>query len=278
MKTLYITDLDGTLLNSDAVLTEKSKEYINKVTDGGALFSVATARTFATVMQMFSDVDLKLPLVLMNGVMLYDPKDKRILSCHSISNNTIEKVFDVYRKHTIYPLVYRCKKDLLEIEYYNTDNPYQMRYVDKRTEATGKRFVYSPVFTAEGKSEVIYIVTLDKYEVILPLYEDIRKIKDISCVFYRDNYTDCYFLEIFACGVSKASGVLEVKKIAGADKVIAFGDNLNDMEMFKAANESYAVENGHEDLKNSATGIIGSNDKNSVAEYILNNYFGDLND
>ncbi len=276
MKTLYITDLDGTFLNSKAELTEKSKELISKAINSGACFSLATARTFATVLQMFADVDLKVPLVLMNGVMIYDPVNRRVASCHSIKNEVIEKVFNIYEKHGIHPLIYRYKESHLEIEYYNTDNPHQMKYVGNRTEAIGKKFVYSPAFTFEGKSEVIYIVTLDTYENILPLYEDIIKIKGISCVFYRDNYTDCYFLEIFAEGISKATAMLEVKEMIKADKIIAFGDNLNDMEMFKEADEAYAVENACKELKSRATSSIGKNDDDSVAKYIYNDFFGEL--
>ncbi len=269
MKTLYITDLDGTLLNSDAELSEKSKHMISQAINKDVLFTVATARTFATVLQMFKDVNINLPLVLMNGVMIYDPVRKGIISSHSISIESIEKVFSVYRKYEILPLVYRQKNDYLEIEYYSTDNIHQMKYVNKRTEASGKKFIYSSDFTAEGKGEVIYVVTLDTYDKLLPLYEDLKKISGISCVFYRDNYTDCYFLEIFAEGVSKASAMLEVKHITGVDKIIAFGDNLNDIEMFKAADEAYAVENACSELKSYSTGVIGCNDNDSVAEYIL---------
>lgn len=270
MKKLYITDLDGTFLNSNAELTEKSKKLISGAIDNGTLFSVATARTFATVTKLFENVSLKLPLVLMNGVMLYDPAEKSILSCHSIDIRSIKEVFETYKRHHIYPLVYRCKEKYLEIEYFSTDNPHQMKYINKRTDATGKRFVYSPSFSIKENDAVIYIVTLDKYEKILPLYEDVSKIKDISCVFYRDNYTDCYFLEIFASGVSKASAMLELKSIVGADRTVAFGDNLNDIEMFKSADEAYAVENACDELKKIATGVIGRNDDDAVSEYIYN--------
>ncbi|MBQ3136106.1 MAG: HAD family hydrolase [Clostridia bacterium] len=271
MKTLYITDLDGTFLNSNAVLSDKSKHMLIKAIDNGAFFTVATARTFATVLQMFKDVNINLPLILMNGVMIYDPVKNEIISSHSIKNESIKKVFSVYKKYEILPLVYRQKKNYLEIEYYDTSNPNQMKYVKKRTEASGKRFVYSPVFTDEGKSEVIYIVTLDTYDKLFPLYNELKNISGISCVFYRDNYTDCFFLEIFAESVSKASAMLEVKSITGADRVVVFGDNLNDIEMFKAADEAYAVENACSELKAFATDVIGDNDNDSVAEYILNN-------
>ncbi|MBQ7116833.1 MAG: HAD family hydrolase [Clostridia bacterium] len=277
MKALYITDLDGTFLNSDAQISENSKKLISQAINRGALFTVATARTFATVMRMFSDIELKIPLVLMNGVMLYDPESKRILSTKVVDCEALKEVFVAYRKHGIFPLIYRNKDSFLEIEYYNTDNQYQMKYVGKRADADGKRFVYSDKFDCEGKSEVIYIVTLDKYETLFPLYEDIKQITGISAVFYSDNYTDCYFLEIFSAGVSKASAMLQVKKLIGAEKTVAFGDNMNDIEMFKYADESYAVDNACNELKGFATGVIGSNNDDAVAKKIYYDYLESLN-
>ena len=60
--------------------------------------------------------------------------------------------------------------------------------------------------------------------------------------------------------------------MVGAEKVVSFGDNLNDIEMFKASDEAYAVSNACEELKEIATGVIGSNDEDSVARYILTHF------
>ena len=89
-------------------------------------------------------------------------------------------------------------------------------------------------------------------------------------MFYKDNYVpDMYYLEIITKSVSKASGALQVKNIVGADRMVAFGDNLNDIPLFEVADECYAVSNAEEKLKQIATDVIGSNDEDSVAEFIL---------
>ena len=272
MNTLYITDLDGTLLNSSGNLSENSRKMISDFIENGANFTVATARTFATVKEMFKGIDLKLPLVLMNGVMLYSISDDRVVTYHNINENAVTRVLEIYKKHGAYPMLYRCVKNGLEIEYFSKDNPYQMKYIGNRDEINGKRFLYSPVFDSENNKNIIYIVTLDEYEKLLPIYNDIKKSDDVSCAFYSDNYTGCYFMEVFASGVSKASTLLEVKNTIKADRVIAFGDNLNDMEMFRIADEAYAVENACEELKAIATETIGCNNDDSVANYISKHF------
>ena len=92
-------------------------------------------------------------------------------------------------------------------------------------------------------------------------------------MFYRDNYVpDMYYLEIITKNVSKASGVLTVKEMVGADKIVVFGDNLNDIPMFQVADECYAVSNAEKELKSIATAVINSNDEDAVAEFLLSMY------
>ena len=79
MRTLYITDLDGTFLNSKAEISARSGEIVKELTENGVLFSVATARTYATVTEMFDGIALPCPLVLMNGVTIYDPGKNKII-------------------------------------------------------------------------------------------------------------------------------------------------------------------------------------------------------
>ena len=53
-----------------------------------------------------------------------------------------------------------------------------------------------------------------------------------------------------------------------ADKIIAFGDNLNDIPLFEIADECYAVSNAEDELKKIATDVIASNDEDAVAVFI----------
>ena len=62
----------------------------------------------------------------------------------------------------------------------------------------------------------------------------------------------------------------KLKELLHCDRVVVFGDALNDLPMFKAADEAYAVANAAEELKQAATGIIGSNEEDGVADWLLN--------
>ena len=110
---LFVTDLDGTLLNSNKEVSIKSIEILNKLIDDGVNFTVATARTPATVVDLLQDVNLKLPAVLMNGVLLYDIKEEKYINIKEIEKNTVDKVFDILNKFHKNAMVYGVKNDHL---------------------------------------------------------------------------------------------------------------------------------------------------------------------
>ena len=270
MKTLFLSDLDGTFLNKEGKISKRSAEIIDTLTKQGVLFTVATARTYATVMEMFKDIYLPCPLVLMNGVTIYDPVGRKILVSNSIPTDLGNKIVDVFRKHGIEPMLYFQQGECLDIYYGELTNDYQRTYVQQRVDCKGKRFIYSPTPTSLEDKNLVYIVCIDFYDKIKGIYDEVSEFDNAHCMFYKDNYVpDMYYLEIITKTVSKASGALEVKKLIGADKIIAFGDNLNDIPLFEVADECYAVAEAQDELKKIATSVIGSNDEDAVAEFLL---------
>ena len=62
-----------------------------------------------------------------------------------------------------------------------------------------------------------------------------------------------------------------MKRFLNCDRIVAFGDGLNDIDMFKIADECYAVSNAEDELKALATGVIESNDDDGVAKWLSEN-------
>lgn len=69
-------------------------------------------------------------------------------------------------------------------------------------------------------------------------------------------------------GATKANAIRKLKEICGCDKVISFGDAINDIPMFEISDECYAVENAVEELKAAADGVIQSNENDGVATWL----------
>lgn len=268
MKNLYITDLDGTLLNSRAQLSSESAEIIARLIKEGAMFSVATARTKATVLDMFQLVGLNMPIALMNGVSVYNTAKACTEINHSINKNVAAEILEIYARHGKHPMLYFNKDEYLEIVYTQIDNIHQQEYINDRNSRRLKKFKKVTEYKLNGENELLYIVSFDRPTELEPVYNEISRLPEVVSCFYADNYTDCNFLETMNGSISKGTAALEIKKLTGADRIIAFGDNLNDIPLFSVADEAYAVSNAHEELKKVATGVIGSNDEDAVAKFI----------
>ena len=72
---LFVSDLDGTLLEADASLNSDTARRINALTQKGVRITYATARTVRSVSRILGEIDFSLsdvPVALMNGVLLRD--------------------------------------------------------------------------------------------------------------------------------------------------------------------------------------------------------------
>lgn len=125
---------------------------------------------------------------------------------------------------------------------------------------------------ANVNTDIIYFCFLDSFENILLIYDEIKNIDELRIEMYRDVYScDLWYLEVFSGKASKKTAVRFLRQEFGFDKVVGFGDNLNDLPLFEGCDECYAVSNAKNELKEKATAIIGSNEEDGVAKWVEEN-------
>ena len=90
----------------------------------------------------------------------------------------------------------------------------------------------------------------------------------INSIYQKDIYSGAQWCEILPKDATKANAALQLKAMLGCDKMVVFGDNLNDLSMFQVADERYAVANAVQELKDIANGVIESNDDDGVARWL----------
>lgn len=273
---LFVSDLDGTLLDQNAQLSDYSKNTLNRLIDNGMCFTVATARTIATVNRILDGLKLNIPVILMNGALIRDTqKNKYIFSC-IIEKAVSEKIITLMHELELYGFMYIIQNNEM-IPYYEKIATDEMRsFYEERKNKYYKNFLQTDNFKLVSDNTV-YFSLINKHEKLLPLYEKIKNIDGIELTFYRDVYSESlWYLEIFSFEASKKNAVNFLKQKYDFDKIICFGDNLNDIPLFNAGDKNYAVENACDELKALADSIIPSNIENGVAEFLKDNYGKDL--
>lgn len=270
MSTLYITDLDGTLLNSDGVLSEYTKQKINEFSERGIHFSFATARSVMSAAPLLAGVKISAPAVLMNGVFVYDTNEKKAVSYNEIPPSNLKEIAEIFKAHGMHFFLFLYGDDgEMYMEYDELDGEGMEEFYRSRKEMLGNRFTRAEDITAvpDGR-HAVYISRWAPHSELLPVTEKLKKVRGVSFAFYADTYSDDWLLEIFSEKSSKASSAEEVKKIINADSITAFGDNYNDILMLKRADRAVAVRNAVQELKDLADFVIGTNDEDSVVKFI----------
>ena len=267
MKTLYVSDLDGTLLTPEKEIGKASADILNHLIQKGLLFTVATARSPATACEVLSNLKLELPGILLNGAVLYDFRRRRFAGSAPMSYEAASKALEVYRQAGRMPFLYTLEDDEICVSYERFGHPAEERFCQERKGKAYKRFEQRELVLSQ-KDVPIYFTMMDKRTVVEPLYRKIQQIQGLKAAFYHDNYEDVYFLEVFSSQASKSLAVLRLKEMLGAGRVVAFGDNGNDVDMLAAADVGCAVGNASPEAKAASGQIIGSNTEDGVAEYL----------
>lgn len=267
---LFVTDLDGTLINSKREVPNRSLEILNKLIEKGVNFTVATARTPATAVEILQDLNLKLPVALMNGVLIYDTKELKYIDIKGIEKEAVNKVLDIFKAYNKNPLVYGVKDNHLWVYHKEFENIYEYNFYKERADKKLKTFVEVTDYKEAIKdSKVINFIVFDKYENIKRINDELTKIQGLTVNYYEDIYEeDCYFLEAYSSEASKANGIKFLERYIEHDNLVCFGDNLNDIPMFELADEAYATANAVDELKEMATAVIGSCDEDGVARFL----------
>lgn len=270
---LFVTDLDGTLLGEDSRVSPHSVLMLNKAIARGANFTVATARTPATVSTLMADVDMHIPMVVMTGSALWDAKSGRYLDARFHREEDVRELLSIYRAYSLPTFIYTMNDNKIHIYHIGELSDAEREFIAERSYTPYKEF-HIP---ADGESElpsqldnVMLLFAIQPTEMASKAYSEISKVGNINSVFYPDLFhPELAFIEAFPEEATKAKAIQRLCRLTGKNYVVAFGDNVNDIPMFEIADEGIAVANAVEQLREVAGRIIGPNTDDSVAGEIL---------
>ena len=276
MKTLYITDLDGTLLHDNAQVSEFTARTLTALSRRGALISVATARTPATVSQIMAEVHTTVPMVVMTGAAMWSPLSHTFSDLQLIERDRVDDLQRVFATSAVTPFCYTLAADSTHLEVYHAAaelTPAEQYFVDLRKKLSLKHFDLHSDTPDAALNRVALFFAIGSEADIVAAAEAAKAATDCYVSYYKDIYfPDTWLLEIFGHGVSKAHGVERLRQLTGAERVVVFGDNLNDIAMMQCADVAVAVENALPQTKAVANVIIGANNSDAVARYILEDF------
>ena len=267
-KPLYVSDLDGTLMRSDKSISRRSTEIINRLIAGGLCFTIATARTIRSASRIIRDIDFTLPVITLNGTVIADAKTEKPIVAALFSPEETAELRRLLHGHCGHLVVKAYRGDELHRTYLGgRQDPAFAGYLEEHG--------YDPFMSVADTEEemftgnVCYLSLIAAKEDLEGIHREVSGNGRWETLLQKDTYLPFYWLEIFPRGASKAEAILKLKEEAGCDGVVMFGDSANDLPAFRIADECYAVSNASEEVRAAATAVIGSNDGDAVAEWLL---------
>jgi len=268
--TLIASDVDGTLIDSDELLSPRTRAVITAAVESGSTFVLATGRPPRWITPIVDALGFAPISVCANGSVLYDADSDRILSAATLAPAELAVLAEVAQAAIpgvglAVERVGRSAHDAATPQFVSSPG-YEHAWLNPdNTEVSLDDLLSFPavkllVRKAGARSA-------DMAEVLAPLVTEAG-----AAITYS---TDNGLIEVMPTGISKASGIAVVADQVGVrpESVIAFGDMPNDVAMLRWAGHGVAMGNAHPDARAAADEITGTNDDDGVAK-VLERWWG----
>jgi hydroxymethylpyrimidine pyrophosphatase-like HAD family hydrolase len=250
---LVATDLDGTLLDDEGQLSERSRDVLRRLQQTGVRVVIVTARPLRWMDELWAQVGGGRGVgIVSNGAITYDITSRQVLELHGI------------RAEVGLPMVAAIREaapgTAFALECLGGYR-HEPAYVDLHPTPPDMRVGALDVLWDEPAVKVLaQHLTLDP--------DDFRvRVIDAVGTDATPTWTIDHLMEISADGVTKGGALAALceRLGIGADEVVAFGDMPNDLPMLTWAGTSYAVANGHESVLAAADHVAPRNSEDGVA-------------
>lgn len=254
---LFVTDLDGTLLNSNHTLDESMKNYILKLRKEGHLFGVATGRPFPSALIAVPEITEIFDFgVFNNGSNFIDFKDQEKHDQYPLDRNTMIDIINTYSKLGANPVMF-----IDDVMYTHNRDKYNERLLNSGFNIEFGNFDH---ILNEHHEKVVFSVDETTRNRVFAHYEANPNEKYVAFMSQAE------LVEFMDPRIDKWVGVKYYIDKYKHDNLttITFGDNGNDLELIQGADIGVAMENAIEELKDAADHITLANDESGVQAFI----------
>lgn len=284
---LVACDLDGTLFNSDMIISKENANAIHQAQENGIEFLVATGRAPKESQLLLKDADIHTGFINLNGALVFD-KDRNLRVKHVIDKKKAKQVIDLLHQNHFY------------FEIITQDNVYTENLNSRISNMAhvmvdlnpGMTFKQAVAISAGSKSimnmsqinnfnelinnpdqEIMKIIAFDSrgHEAFKDIINNINKMRDLVVTS-----SSASNIEINNINAQKGIALLEYakEKSLKREEVAAIGENLNDESMIRNAGTGVAMGNAVPAIKELAQVETKTNNENGVA-YILHKFIED---
>jgi len=270
---LFVSDLDGTLLNWQRQLPEPARRDLVALLQRGLPFTVVSARSMATIRRILAGLPISLPVIELNGAFISEFATGRHLISHPMERTVVEELLDLIQGSGLSPFIVTFDGQSDHLYHGELVNEAMVRFHGERVSQNDKRLQPLNGLDECLEQEVVVISVIAAFEPIQRLFEQVRQrfAFQVQALMTENLYhPGWYWLTItHACATREhALEVLARVQNVALEDVTVFGDEVSDIPMFEMAGHRVAVANAATPLKQIAGEIADANESGGVVEYL----------
>lgn len=252
---LVVSDVDGTLVTSDKVLTERARAAVARLRTAGIGFSVISSRPPFGLRMLVEPLALRLPMGAFNGAGLVAP-DLSVLDKRELPQETTRDTIAIFRARSVGAWVFTSDRWLVE----DPAGPYVAKEI--RTIQTQPTVVSRLEGQFEGASKLVGVS--QDFDRVTACETAARQALGERASVVRSQR---YYLDVTPAGTNKGTLLVELARRLHVprEEIVTIGDMENDIPMFRNSGFSIAMGNASDEVKRAANAVTLTNDEDGFA-------------
>ena len=286
MYKLAAIDLDGTMLNQYGIVTQRTKQAIERAQQRGIEVIIASGRPMDSIKAIAEEIKSEKYFISGNGAIIYDIQNNEIIYENTLKKQKTLDIIKICEENSIYYNIYTEKEIIAKnlqcnVLYYHKEN--LNKEEKNKTHINIVENIYNYIVDRDEK--VVKITICDNNQVIFnSIMRKLKEIEEIEVLevshmsrkIIRQGSVEVpieyFYTEISAQNVDKWNAIefLKEKMQIKTEEIVAIGDNVNDKKMIENAGLGIAMGESTPVIKNVANQITGSNNEDGVAQALEN--------
>ncbi|MDU2582291.1 MAG: HAD family hydrolase [Anaerococcus hydrogenalis] len=264
---LFAMDLDGTSLDSNSILQEKTINALKKLDENGIKFVFTSGRATPSVRYLMESTGIDNPLVTNNGALAFINKENLIYQ-NPLKYEEVEELINFSQENKLFFQFYD-----LDTYYSNRMCPERFNHLEKDS-TYGMNYQVNFSFSTKPLKELkLRKNSAFKFQIFLDKNDSnklstiLEKVSEMGLYATTSSYG---MIEIMQKNVNKFNGLSEISYLLGINKeeMAAIGDQDNDIPMLENVGMSFAMGNAIDKVKEISDFVVSTNDEFGLVDAI----------
>lgn len=226
---LLVSGLEGTLFKPGGQIGDATRIVLNRMIEQGAMFTIASLRTPASIIEAIPGINLNLPVVACNGAVLYDIKQNRYLKSLPLNRELGETICDFLKSQGLHVFANCLIDNVLVIHYGKFNNPVEASIFEKCRTSPYRNYIHESHYIADSRP--LYYMVIEqtvKLQAVAIRLKNEPFASQIKVLFYPSGDHPGYsYLKIYRNDVSKKAMLDCLQQLIKAERIVTCGSVKN---------------------------------------------------